>query len=132
MEWRKHALCKGKLVDIWYPPLEAENQEQYHAVAREVCNICPVWKECLKDGIDENWGMWGGLTTLERSVFKSKPKKTALRPHSTPTRYRQGCRCLECVTVHTNVMKQNKDINVVPNCGDKDFDLFTILYQLLQ
>ena len=66
MEWREYARCKGKLVDIWYPPLDAENQEQYHAVAREVCNICPVWKECLIDGIGENWGMWGGLTTLER------------------------------------------------------------------
>lgn len=132
MEWRNHALCKGKLVDIWYPPLEAENQEQYYAVAREVCNRCPVWKECLKDGIDENWGMWGGLTTLERSIFKPKPKKTALKPHGTPTRYRQGCRCSDCVIVHTNVMKQNKDVNVVPNSGDTDFDLFTILYQLLQ
>lgn len=132
MSWRDYALCKSKHIDIWYPPLEAENQEQYYAVAREVCHVCPVWKECLNDGINESWGMWGGLTTLERSVFKDKPKKTALRPHGTPTRYRQGCHCDECTTVHTTVMKQDKNINVVPNTGDTDFDLFTVLYQLLQ
>jgi len=132
MSWRDYALCKNKLIDLWYPPLEAENQEQYYAIAREVCNVCPVWKECLNDGTDEQWGMWGGLTPLERSALKDNIKKTALKPHGTPTRYRQKCRCKECVLVHTNVTKQNKDINVVPNNNDKDFDLFTILYKLLQ
>lgn len=130
--WRDASLCKGKLVDIWYAPLEADNQEQYNAVAREVCHVCPVWIECLNDGIDEQWGIWGGLTPLERSVFKIKPKKTALRPHGTATRYRQGCRCDTCTTTHTATMKQSKNINVVPNNGDKNYDLFTVLYQLLQ
>lgn len=132
MSWRDQALCKNKNVDFWYPPLEAENTEQYHAIAREVCHVCPVWQECLQDGLNENWGMWGGLTTLERSVFKDKPKKTAWKGHATATRYRQGCRCVGCTDVHTYVADQNKNINVVPNIGEKDFDLFTILYQLLQ
>lgn len=132
MTWRDNALCKGKNIDIWYPPIEAENPEQYYAVAREVCGVCPVWKECLNDGKKEQWGMWGGLTPLERSVFKDKPKKTALRPHGTPTRYRQGCTCEECTTVHKAVMEQDKNINAVPNSTEKDYDLFTVLYQLLQ
>lgn len=132
MAWRDAALCRGKLLDIWYAPLDADNQEQYNAVAREVCHLCPVWIECLNNGIDEQWGIWGGLTPLERSVFKDKPKKTALRPHGTPTRYRQGCRCDDCTTVHTKTMKQDKNLDVVPNTGDTEYDLFTVLYRLLQ
>jgi hypothetical protein len=132
MAWRDAALCRGKLLDIWYAPLDADNQEQYNAVAREVCHLCPVWIECLKNGINEQWGIWGGLTPLERSVFKDKPKKTALRPHGTPTRYRQGCRCDDCTTVHTKTMKQDKNLDVVPNTGDTEYDLFTVLYRLLQ
>jgi len=132
VRWRDFALCKNKLIDLWYPPIDAENQEQYYAIAREVCHVCPVWKECLKDGNDEQWGMWGGLTPLERTALKTNVKKTALKPHGTPTRYRQNCRCKDCIAVHTTVTKQNKNIDVVPNNNDKDFDLFTILYKLLQ
>lgn len=132
MSWRESATCRGKNTNIWYPPLEADNPEQYYAVAREVCHICPVWRECLKDGLSENWGMWGGLTPLERSVFKDSPKKTAYRTHGTATRYRQGCICNECVDAHTLTIKQEKDINVVPSMGEEDFDLFTVLYRLLQ
>lgn len=132
MTWRDKALCKGKHIDLWYPPLEADNQEEYYAVAREVCHACPVWRKCLNDGMSEQWGMWGGLTPLERTAFSKKPKKTALKPHGTVTRYRQGCYCKKCVNVNETVKQQNKDFSVVPTMQDKDFDLFTILYQLLQ
>lgn len=132
MPWRDYASCKGKHIDLWFPPLEAENQEEYYAVAREVCSVCPVWKECLNDGVKETWGMWGGLTPLERTVFSKKPKKTALRPHGTVMRYRQGCKCSKCKTVHNTVIKQDKNLSVVPNMTDNTFDLFTVLYQLLQ
>lgn len=132
MTWRDEALCKGKHIDLWYPPLDASNQDEYYAVAREVCHACPVWRKCLNDGMNEQWGMWGGLTPLERSIFNKKPRKTALKPHGTVTRYRQNCYCKKCVSANEASKKQNKNIDVVPNMEDRDFDLFTILYQLLQ
>ena len=129
-------MCVNKNLDFWYPPLEVSNQDQYYAIAREVCHICPVWESCLNDGKNEQWGMWGGLTPIERSVYKSTPKKTALKAHGTPIRYRQGCRCTSCESVHSMVIKEKKDLKYVPssdidiNSGQVDF--VTILYRLLQ
>jgi len=132
--WQGSALCIGKNLDFWYPPLESDEPEQYYAIAREVCNICPVWIECLNAGKTEIWGMWGGLTPIERSVFKEKPKKTALRLHGTAPRYRQGCRCDICTKVHTAVAKEIKDITIIPGyrVPSSTVDLFEMLYRLLQ
>lgn len=136
INWREESLCVNKNLDFWYPPLEVSNQDQYYAIAREVCHICPVWESCLNDGKNEQWGMWGGLTPIERSVYKSTPKKTALKAHGTPIRYRQGCRCTSCESVHSMVIKEKKDLKYVPssdidiNSGQVDF--VTILYRLLQ
>jgi hypothetical protein len=132
--WRQDALCRHKHLDFWYPPLEADNQEQYYAIGREVCQICPVWETCLEEGKEELFGMWGGLTPIERTVFKEKQKKTALKPHGSYLRYRQGCRCEQCTDIHNKALEERKDIVYVPNAGvtSDQFDLFTILYKLLQ
>lgn len=132
--WQNDALCNGKNLDFWYPPLESDEPGKFYAIAREVCHICPVWEACLEDGKKEIWGMWGGLTPLERSVFKPHPKKTATRIHGTASRYRQGCRCPVCSSVHTAVLKEVKDISIIPGCDVRSstLDLFEMLYKLLQ
>ena len=89
-EWIFKGLCKNRHIDIWYPPLDTDNPDKYYGVAREVCRRCPVWKECLDAGTTETWGMWGGLTPLERTVITNKsPKPSAIRSHGTWVRYRQ-------------------------------------------
>ena len=34
--------------------------------AKEVCATCPVRRDCLQDGLSEEWGIWGGFTRAER------------------------------------------------------------------
>lgn len=123
-DWLSQSLCKNRHVDLWYPPLDSDSPDKYYAVAREVCRHCPVWKNCLDSGTTETWGMWGGLTPLERTVFSNKaPKPSAIRPHGTWVHYRQGCRCSECETANTTDNKK-LNINSVPlmnqDLGDLD------------
>jgi positive regulator of sigma E activity len=34
--------------------------------AKAVCSSCPAREDCLGAGAEENFGIWGGLTTSER------------------------------------------------------------------
>ena len=114
-DWMSDSLCRGLANDAWFPPLEASNPNDYYAVAREVCNRCPVWVSCLdySNNNEEKFGMWGGLTPQERNVGR----KTTLRGHGTITRYRQGCACIKC-TGANNTYQPNIDLSVYPRIGE--------------
>jgi len=123
MEWLAQAACKGMHAHLWYPPLESATPGNYYAVGKMVCFRCPVWQECLNEGISntETWGMWGGLTPQER-------KGTARVPHGTPENARLGCTCASCreasVRVHNRV-----DLSVLPRRGE-DFDISELIFVL--
>lgn len=130
-EWRAKALCVKKNLDFWYPPLDAESVDAYYSVGKKVCNHCPVWEECLNDGLSENWGLWGGLTPTERTVFTHFPKKTALKHHGTIERYKQGCRCTECTTIWGIIQTTEIDITKIPDYTVKDFDILFVMHNIL-
>ena len=131
-DWREQALCKQINCEFWYPPMESDSPEQYYSIGREVCFICPVWEKCLEEGKKETWGMWGGLTPNERSVFyKDKVKKTALKNHGTNTRYRQGCQCDECVVAHNTRMEKQVFLGYLPQLGEPIDDLSKLRFSLL-
>lgn len=130
-DWFEKSLCKKKHIDLWYPPLDSDSPDKYYRIAREICHRCPVWKECLEKGKGEVWGMWGGLTPLERTAITNKnPKPTALRPHGTHTRYRQGCRCSDCETTNATPSKE-MNIKAVPFMTDDLGDLDVLMFLLL-
>lgn len=129
-DWLPKALCKNKNIDLWYPPLDSDNPDKYYGVAREVCRRCPVWNECLDTGITETWGMWGGLTPLERTVLINKsPKPSAIRAHGSWVRFRQGCRCTECCTTAEKTT-ENLNIDSVPKMTEKLGDLDVLRFLL--
>lgn len=97
-DWYGKAKCKGKHMDIWYPPMDANNPSQYYSVGKAICDRCPVWDMCLEQGMKEVWGMWGGLTPQERKAIDD-PKSPHLRDHGTIQRFRQGCSCDVCMDV---------------------------------
>ena len=40
---------------------------------RPTCFSCPFWKRCLEWGFkNEEFGVWGGLTSTERRSFQGK------------------------------------------------------------
>jgi hypothetical protein len=91
MTWRDSALCKGKHIDIWYPPTEELGHNRYYDVAKWVCEHCPARLTCFKEGQDEEYGVWGGQTPKERrkgivqEARKYLPAEyLRLIPHSSP------------------------------------------------
>lgn len=129
--YRDAALCKGKNIDLWYPPLDTEVPERYYSVAREVCHRCTVWRNCLDDGIEERWGMWGGLTPVDRrALTDDTPKASVFRPHGSWLRYRQGCRCHECVDAHEQ-STETINLKLIPSQREALKDLEMLKFGLL-
>lgn len=108
-DWRESALCRGKRSDFWYAPLVG-NRNAYVPFGKLVCQQCPVWRECLSSGKDEDFGIWGGLTARERN--------TVIYDHGTWMRYRQGCRCSPCHTAE-NDFKRPINLAALPNLGQE-------------
>lgn len=129
-EWMSDSLCKNLAGDIWFPPFEATNPEQYYAIAKTICNVCPVWKECLDIGIKETYGVWGGLSPQDRTPLQKSARVSNLALHGTVVRYRQGCKCTLCEDAHAN---RNKyiNINVIPNNSNDLGDLKIMVQKLL-
>ena len=64
--WQHHAACIDFPPDLMFP----ENDEPHlYAIAKKVCEECPVVGMCLEIGINEKWGMWGGLTPEDRYLL---------------------------------------------------------------
>lgn len=78
--WSDYALCKGMHSEMWYPPLFKEErtapEAQYYDLGKLVCEHCPVLDECRTEGVDEEYGMWGGQTPKERRNGVYKKTKT--------------------------------------------------------
>jgi hypothetical protein len=62
-DWRVAAACSVPTVDpeIMYP-----HDSEDPTIARVICQECPVRPACLEDGLEEEWGVWGGYTPTER------------------------------------------------------------------
>lgn len=114
-DWMNDGKCRGIATDVWYPPLDAPNPNDYYAVAREVCHRCSVWEECLSTSIKnvEKYGMWGGLSPQERNTNR----QSALKPHGTITRFRQGCSCKKCALASKTPIA-DIDLSVYPRRGE--------------
>lgn len=79
-EWRLQAACRGKPTDMFFP---ARGDNIAEALA--VCAGCPVILECLRTGLRERSGIWGGLPhkarrSVSRQVSAGVPLVDAARP----------------------------------------------------
>lgn len=129
-EWMKDALCLKKHGDIWFPPFETTTPEIYYYVARNVCDICPVWDKCLEMGKKEVYGMWGGLTPQERLPLQKENKADHLAEHGTTTRFKQGCGCFSCIASHNSrIQKSIEILDIIPN-QNETFDIKNVAERL--
>lgn len=66
-EWMSHGLCGEVGGDDWFPEKGGSTRE-----AKKVCRSCLVRPDCLTYALenDERFGIWGGLSELERRHFK--------------------------------------------------------------
>ena len=74
VDWHSKALCAEIGSDLWFADSThtAENKR-----AKQMCFECPVRVECLEDALRGNiqFGVWGGLTPLERRALKRKMRR---------------------------------------------------------
>lgn len=66
--------------DAWFPDLQS-NSSYETRWAKESCKSCPIQRECLEYALiaDEQHGIWGGMTTMERNALK---RQHVIQPHS--------------------------------------------------
>jgi len=114
--WVTKAQCRGLHGDLWFPPIDHENQQLYYDIAVTVCASCPVWRDCLKAGEKEVYGMWGGLTPQEKLSYVHKTDKHLAR-HGTVARFRQGCSCSDCVSNHGKLFNKKLNKSLYPKVG---------------
>jgi len=84
--WRYKAKCRGQDTELWFPPRDKSKYRVIAEVSKAVCYgrdglpECPVRKECLlyADRMDEQHGIWGGMSHRERNALKRKAKKANL------------------------------------------------------
>ena len=105
MSWNDDAECLNAANEIFYPTIFDENGEEffddgtiwekfgdtssYYDVARSICESCPIRVKCLEHAMEmkERFGMWGGLTPIERRRIernKRRAKLKAKRESATP------------------------------------------------
>jgi WhiB family redox-sensing transcriptional regulator len=69
MDWRDKAACIDKDPETFYKPGRSAQK------ARDICNLCPVWEECLlfamqaeaQEDFWHRYGIFGGLSGEERA-----------------------------------------------------------------
>ena len=79
-DWRYKAKCRGLDTELWYPPRDKTKYKKIADKAKAVCfgkdgaPECPVRIACLlyADSMDEQHGIWGGLSHRERNALKRK------------------------------------------------------------
>lgn len=63
--------------EVFYPGDEVE--ESAYDEARAICEACPVRATCQSEAMAnrEEYGMWGGLTPLERRRIRRKQRPSS-------------------------------------------------------
>lgn len=81
--WRYKAKCRGLDTELWYPPRDKDKYKPIADKAKAICfgrdglPECPVRTECLlyAERMEEQHGIWGGMSHRERNALKRKAKK---------------------------------------------------------
>lgn len=75
--WQVDGLCRGNHSYLFFPPSAVErkdDRERREERAKAICRVCPVQGPCLEFAVEirEPYGIWGGLTELERRQVVSR------------------------------------------------------------
>jgi len=73
--WREDASCAGLDTDLFYPEFKGGDW----TTPRRVCANCTVKVECREEalsvGMDDQFGIWGGLGPAQRIALKKERNK---------------------------------------------------------
>lgn len=73
-DWRLDAYCRGRETNLFFPEPGTKGAAEQTRVIKSLCALCKVSAECLQFSIanNEQFGIWGGLTTKERNRISRK------------------------------------------------------------
>ena len=85
-EWWHLAKCRGMDTELWFPPRDKTKYKEIADKSKAVCfgkdgsSECPVRLQCLfySEEMDEQHGIWGGMSHRERNALKRKAAKVGL------------------------------------------------------
>jgi Transcription factor WhiB len=82
VDWKK-ASCAGMDTNFFYDIEEMRNgnpeRKEKMDVIRRLCSSCPIFNKCMEWGFEEEeYGVWGGMTSVERDSF-SDPSKIEMK-----------------------------------------------------
>jgi WhiB family transcriptional regulator, redox-sensing transcriptional regulator len=78
LEWATRGECNKYDPNLHYPEGERTQKAQDKIrQAKAVCAVCPIIAECRVRGMNEVFGIWGGLTESERRPFQKNARLTA-------------------------------------------------------
>jgi hypothetical protein len=75
LSWQDRASCARVRPETFYPVEGGDTKR-----AKAYCAVCPVWRECLTYGLDEEHGIWGGLNAAERKRLQRLRRRLATKP----------------------------------------------------
>jgi WhiB family redox-sensing transcriptional regulator len=77
-EWQEQASCREIGSEIFFPEYGKQAGGRAYAEAKRyakaVCDACPVQQQCLAYGMDDEYGIFGGLTAPERARLRKQQK----------------------------------------------------------
>lgn len=70
-DWRERAACRDEDPELFFPIGDAGPAHRQIAVAKFVCDGCPVRANCLEWALEASpvEGVWGGTTDAERAAL---------------------------------------------------------------
>jgi WhiB family redox-sensing transcriptional regulator len=78
IDWTDAECRKAEVyTDLFYSVEEERSIHQYDYInsLRSICAACPLWKTCLTYAFEhESYGVWGGLTSVERESIRDARK----------------------------------------------------------
>ena len=88
--WQESASCQAAEATAFFAPdsERIREREKREAVAKRVCAQCPVRVACLEHALSvpEQFGIWGGMTELDRQEELRRRREAATRPNVVPIR----------------------------------------------
>ena len=76
--WVDDAACKGMDIKLFFPDELRSGTGKTAQQARAVCARCTVRQQCQQYSVDEEYGIWGGMSARER-ILDRRARNLAIR-----------------------------------------------------
>lgn len=78
-DWIDQAACNGMDPELFFPEdlqtrsrRDQESARQIQTQALLICAGCPVRQRCLEYGMNDEYGIFGGMTATQRELLRAK------------------------------------------------------------